>query len=810
MTNDAMNPGFLKSGSMSIIFLLFLMDTVFSQPIKKVFPGADEKTPARSEFFSWINNTNEGTTEKQTLRNLDFFKWLHDEYGMVLDIYAFDAGAIDGAGYYGSNLSPKFKAQFPNGLSGLTDKASQIGTRFGIWGGPDGFGNTAEEENQRIGMMVSLCRDHKFELFKFDAVCGDLRNDKQEAFIRMMTECRKYSPDLVLLNHRLNLGNEAIKHATTWLFGGAETYIDVHMTNNQTATHHRAGALSRRLVPELQRLTEDHGVCLSSCLDYWEDDLVLQAFNRNLILAPEIYGNPWLLRDDEYPRLARIFNLTRKYKEILVNGIILPEDKYGEKAVSRGDEVTRLITLRNLSWEPVIRTIKLDEEIGLGKGVMVELRQYHPVEKVIGRFKKGQTVKIEVLPFRSALLLATFEKLPEPSVEGCDYEIVRDVAEKPLEINLLAFPGERKNVSVHYTGVSFKHAKLDGKPMNALLNGKSVEITFPGTPLKEKYHRKLGNMDSVAVPADAENLYEATCFAADNNALEARSLARSGPTKIPEVQKAREAFFDQELFVGRGLWDRFLFDGDLKTSFYPSRRQGKTDLRINGGALRLDLGDVTRLDSLRISVGDEQALQPFKSFEALRIQTSADLKSWNQVQLLAGKVMTVPLEREKPVRFFRFPGSPEKVLEIEGFLDGKPVERIHWRASNLFSTYRPMTAKTAFQCSFVLNEIPKGSYLAVALNGRHGNEGAYAALRVNGRLVGAPDRSASYRSNSWEYPVPMSDSNYTYYFPLTEEMKGAKIDAVVMVMKDGVTEFKPEVWITAYPIPYEKRELALF
>jgi hypothetical protein len=29
-------------------------------------------------------------------------------------------------------------------------------------------------------------------------------------------------------------------------------------------------------------------------------------------------------------------------------------------------------------------------------------------------------------------------------------------------------------------------------------------------------------------------------------------------------------------------------------------------------------------------------------------------------------------------------------------------------------------------------------------------------------------------------------------------------------MKDGVTEFKPEVWITAYPIPYEKKELVLY
>jgi len=793
-----------------IFFLLQLANNGFSQSSNKVFPGANEKTPARSEFFSWINNTNEGTTEKQTLSNLNFFQFLHDEYGMVLDIYAFDAGAIDGAGYYGSTQSNKFKTQFPNGFLGLANKSVKMGTRFGIWGGPDGFGNTPEDEKRRQEMMVSLCRDYRFELFKFDAVCGDLRNDKQDAFIKMMIECRKYNPNLVLLNHRINLGTEAIKHSTTWLLGGAETYIDVHMTNNQTATHHRAGALSRDLVPGLQRLTEDHGVCLSSCLDYWEDDLVLQAFNRNLILAPEIYGNPWFLRDDEYPRLAKLFNLTRKYKEILVNGIILPEVKYGEKAVSRGDDKTRLITLRNLTWEPITITVKLDEEIGLGEGSEVELRQYHPVEKMMGRYQKGQTVKIEVLPFRSTLLLASYTKVSEPSIEGCDYEIVRDVLGKPLKINLLAFPGEKKNITFHNAEHSFKKAMIDGKPINELLDNKSHELIFPGTPLKEKYHRKLGDLKSISVPNDAEGLYEATCFAADNNALEARSLLRSGPTKIPQVQKARDAFFTQQLFVDRGLWDRNLFDGNLKTSFYPSRRQGRTDLRINGGAFRLDLGDLTQLDSIKIIVGDEQALQPYKSFEAIRVQTSVDLKTWSTILLVAGKEMILKLDKSKPIRYLRFPSSPEKILEVEGFLNGKKVKRNLWRASNLFSPYRSMAAKAAFEHSFVLNEIPKGSYLAVALNGMHGIEGAYAALRVNGKLIGAPDRSLSYRSNTWEYPVPSDDSNYTYYFPLTEEMKGSKIDVVVLVMKEGVAKFNPEVWITAYPIPYEKKEIIIY
>ena len=46
-----------------------------------------EESPSRSEYFSWINNTNEGSTEAQTLANLAFFAELNKKYGMRLDIY---------------------------------------------------------------------------------------------------------------------------------------------------------------------------------------------------------------------------------------------------------------------------------------------------------------------------------------------------------------------------------------------------------------------------------------------------------------------------------------------------------------------------------------------------------------------------------------------------------------------------------------------------------------------------------------------------------------------------------------------------
>jgi len=92
----------------------------------------------------WINNAWEGSTEAQTLANLAFFQWLRDEYGMQLDIYAFDAGNIDTQGGYGSTDSAR-SGRIPAGFSEIARRARQVGAD-GMWGGPDGFGKTPEEE----------------------------------------------------------------------------------------------------------------------------------------------------------------------------------------------------------------------------------------------------------------------------------------------------------------------------------------------------------------------------------------------------------------------------------------------------------------------------------------------------------------------------------------------------------------------------------------------------------------------------------------------------------------------------------------
>jgi hypothetical protein len=781
------------------IFLLMLLFISKFKAQEKVFPGADESTPSRAQYFSWINNTNEGATEKQTQINLDFFAWLKSEYGMQLDIYAFDAGAIDGAGIYGSIYSNRFKNQFPEGFDPVYQHAKSLGVRMGVWGGPDGFGNTPEEEKARIDQMVKLCRDYGFTLFKFDAVCGPLRPEKEDAFITMMKECRKYSPDLILLNHRLGL-SKGKPYATTFLWGGDETYIDANMTNSMTAPHHRAQALSRGLVPGLQRLTEDHGVCISSCLDYWDDDLILQAFNRSLILAPEIYGNPWLLGDDEFPELARIYNLHRKYRNILMNGKVLP-DSYGPFAVSRGDKQTRIITLRNLKWTTESYTINLDEETGLESNGKITVVQLHPCEKILGTFKKGDQVVVEVMPFRACMLLATSLDYDEPAIKGSEFRVVKNVTGQPVQIEILGMPGTASAISLLKAG-QYKSAKIAGKDVPELLKGKNIPIHFPGEPLKNKVHRKLGEFVEIPVPENAEGLYEATVFAADNNALEVRSLQRSGETSIREVKAARDAFFNQKTFVGRGVWDRNLFDGDPATGFWPAMAY-KTDNKC----LRLDLGSVQRVDQLLITVPDDFSLLPLKSEEGNSVEISNDLKSWEQLTYLAGTKMIIPIG--KPVRYLRFRSFPQHITEIEAITDGEKLDRSMWRASNLFAHPNYKKAVKAWKSSFLLDEVPEGSYLCVAINGEHGREGVFAAAKIDGEMTGAPDRAPSYPSNPWESFNSRCDKNYTYYIPLKKDYRGKNIEVFVFGYDKENIGFKPELWMTAYPYPWKKIELTL-
>jgi hypothetical protein len=163
-----------------------------------------------------------------------------------------------------------------------------------------------------------------------------------------------------------------------------------------------------------------------------------------------------------------------------------------------------------------------------------------------------------------------------------------------------------------------------------------------------------------------------------------------------------------------------------------------------------------------------------------------------------------------PIRYFRISNSPESISEIEGFYKSKQVNRTVWKASNLFGSFTGKAFSKAWSASFILPELANNSYLAIAIPGKYSSESVYAAIRVNGKLYGAPDRSVSYPSNTWEAPV-FGDvtGDYTYYVPITKDMINRKIDVVVIGNPTEIKEIKAEVWITAYPAPYEIKKMIL-
>jgi hypothetical protein len=80
---------------------------------------------------------------------------------------------------------------------------------------------------------------------------------------------------------------------------------------------------------------------------------------------------------------------------------------------------------------------------------------------------------------------------------------------------------------------------------------------------------------------------------------------------------------------------------------------------------------------------------------------------------------------------------------------------------------------------------------------------------VDGRWVGAPQRAPSYPVNPWEYPVSQTDRNYSYFVPVTRDMLGKACEVVVLAFDPKNIEFIPDVWLTAYPVPYQAKTLTL-
>jgi len=253
------------------------------------------------------------------------------------------------------------------------------------------------------------------------------------------------------------------------------------------------------------------------------------------------------------------------------------------------------------------------------------------------------------------------------------------------------------------------------------------------------------------------------------------------------------------LLVERGLSDRYLFDGKSATVFDASN--SNRDIRIAGGCLRVDFASAAAFDSLKLQL--QVSNPPAPETPAAVAEFSKDMLTWTAAKQISrqGDVVQI-VSPEGQWRYFRMHPAPERIVELEALKDGKSLDRAAWRASNLFSHPDAVPAVAAWSATVSVDEVTPTSYLCVTVDGKHGREGCYAAIRKGGRLIGAPDRAPSYPCNPWEYPASARASGYTYFFPLDESMAGEKLEVVLLGMKGGGLELQPSVWLTARDLPF--------
>ena len=790
-------------------------------------------------YFDWLCHDNSGPLESEILANFAALKKLREMYGLQFDIYNSDAGLVESQGTYFPQFKAHFDERFPNGLRPVADASSRLGMKLGLWLGPDGFGETPAEMADRRRQLLSWVKEFNVGLFKMDTVVSALAHKdkyilekKYQSLADALAEARRIDPSFVAINHRINNSPYMLTITDCLLWKGEETYIDVHITNRTSALYNRSGSIGRELTSEFFktpfRQFEDHGICFNSCLEKWEDDLVAQAFGRASVLSPELYGTFFFLRDEDYPKLARLIQLHKRSESLLKKAFPLPDGD-----IAHGDGRSSLVVLRNPTWSALTKAVRLDGTIGLAAapGAPLTVRQRHPREFLISDrgIKVGESLRVELEPFALQMIQVDAGIPDEPYLGGIPYEIVPGPDAASFDLKLMGDPGQNAEVSFH--NFQGKSVMSEGRAVNAA-GESSWRVRFPGRPLAGTPFSRLKDFTE-APPCGMDGAYltELVKFSIDDDALEIRELValKRAPSALPEIEACRD-YMLRKVITAEGS-ARNAFDGDPATRWSDgySRRSPFTGspapYRSDASLWRIDLGGPTDLRKLDLHV-----VRRTEDGFLEAVETSSDLKTWvrtdglslkpaegiplftelrqrgRQIKIFdieAGEAKPILLEIPLPpgsCRYVRLRGRNFSVSEIVGY-DGRSrtLDRGRWRATNFFGeTSRPARVLKSEE---VLRDYRPGQEFAVAVHAGPVKfdpvDGVYVAAVVDGIVVVPRHRVPSYPYHNYEWNCSWIKTEklggMTFRLPVEKEWDGKAVTFYVMFFGEGLDAARAEL-----------------
>jgi hypothetical protein len=789
-------------------------------------------------YFDWLCHDNSGPRESEVLANFAALRRLRELYGLRFDIYNSDAGLVESQGTYFPEFKANFLSRFPAGLKPLAEGSKALGMRLGLWLGPDGFGEKPGEMAARREQLLSWVRDFNVGLFKMDTVVSELAHPdryvlekKYQSLADALAEARRIDPGFIAINHRINNSPYMLTITDCLLWRGEETYIDVHISNETASLYNRDCSIGRELSSEFFgtpfRQFEDHGICFNSCVEKWEDDLVAQAFGRASVLSPEMYGTFFFLGDEDYPRLARLIRLHKQLEPLLKTAYPLPGGD-----IAHADGSSSLVLVRNMTWEPALKSIPLDASIGLAAapGAPLTIRQRHPWEMLMKRAGEGAvsggTLEVELDPFSLRLIQIDATPTAEPLVAGVPYEIVPGPDSGHFSVNLLGAPGQEAEVTLLDFGDRTVRTSA-GRPVPT--RDKPWPISFPGAAAAGPSFARLADFrDDPAAAVEGQRLAELAKFGIDDDALEVREMVRlkREPSKWSEIEACRAYMWDK-VVAAEGTF-RNAFDGDPVTRWsdgFPRRSPftGSPAAYRSGTSLwRIDLGQQTDLATLELRIvrrTDAAFLEAVETSSDLRTWTRTDGASLAEAESIPaadslrqrGKminifdvdagdkrpvVISVPLAG-RPCRYVRIRGRNFGVAEILGYDGaGRPLDRSGWRATNfLGETPAPRRALKAIH---IPAETAPGREYAIAVTAGPARfdpvDGVCVVALVDGRPVVPQHRAPSYPYHNYEWNSGAPKlAGMTFRLPIDPAWKGRTVEFRVMMFGDGAAGARAEL-----------------
>ncbi len=790
-------------------------------------------------YFDWLCHDNSGPLESEILANFAALKKLRTLFGLQIDIYNSDAGLVESQGTYFPQFKADFDKRFPRGLRPIADASASLGMKLGLWIGPDGFGETPAEMAARRNQLLSWVRDFNVGLFKMDTVVSALAHKnkyilekKYQSLADALAEARRIDPSFIAINHRINNSPYMLAITDCLLWKGEETYIDVHITNTTAALYNRSSSIDRELTSEFFktpfRQFEDHGICFNSCVEKWEDDLVAQAFGRASVLSPELYGTFFFLRDEDYPKLARLIQLHKRSESLLKKAFPLNDGD-----IAHGDGRSSLIVLRNPTWVYQTKSVRLDGTIGLAAapGTPLTVRQRHPREFLISKqgIKAGESLRIELEPFDVRMIQVDTGLPDEPYLGGVPFEVVPGPDADAFDLRLLGDPGRDYEVSFHNFGG--RSVLSMGRAVNAA-GEKTWRVRFPGQPLGGKPFSRL--KDFTEVPPgriDGSYLAELAKFTVDDDALEVREMdsLKLAPSSLPEIEACRE-YMERKVIAAEGS-ARNAFDDDPITRWSDgySKRSPFTGspapYRSDTSMWRIDLGGLADLRKLELHI-----VRKTEDGFLEVVETSPDLKTWTRVDGLSlKKAGGIPLFTEirqrgkqikifdieagdnKPVlivvllppnrsRYIRIRGRNFSVSEIVGYDGlGRKLDRSRWQATNFFGeTPRP---GRILKSEAVIKDYRPGQEFAIAVHSGAVKfdpvDGVYVVASVDGKIIVPRHRVPSYPYHNYEWNCSWIKSEglggMTFRLPVQKEWAGKAVEFIVMLFGRGFDEARAEL-----------------